>query len=71
MRESIEDLRSCCRVFGGFEGTARGLWRDVLFVWIEFVCGYLNIFEFEWNGVERGGGGGRRSLVGRGRGCRR
>ena len=32
MREGIEDLISCCGCFGGFEGTAQGLWRDGLFV---------------------------------------
>ena len=36
MRESIEDLRSCCRVFGGFEGTARGFYCLVMFVGIEW-----------------------------------
>ena len=36
MREGIEDLISCCGCFGGFEGTAQGLWRYVLLLRIDF-----------------------------------
>ena len=43
MREGIEDLKSCCRGFRGFEGKAQG-WGGVLFFQIEFVGGYMRRF---------------------------
>ena len=53
--EGIEELGYSCGCLGGFERTTQE-WCVVLFVRIEFVDGALHIFEFEWDGVDRGRG---------------